>query len=222
MTHLPPLGDHPQVVPRRRMPPFSPAMSEVQAYWQGLCRGQPVPFRSQVDPSEIASLLDRAFVLERKRSEVARFRIAGSYLCDAMAMDLRGMPMISLFAPSERRRCSDWLDQILAQPAIGEMTLIGQDATVHARMLVLPLRSDMGQIDRMLGCLESTSNASAYPGFYKIGDLATTAIPRPPRAYLTRDTCATATDGFADAGVGYTTQGPRARPSYLRLVKSDV
>ena len=130
--------------------------------------------------------------------------------------------MISLFAPSERRRCSDWLDQILAQPAIGEMTLIGQDATVHARMLVLPLRSDMGQIDRILGCLESTSNASAYPGFYKIGDLATTAIPRPPRAYLTRDTCATATDGFANAGVGYTTQGPRARPSYLRLVKSDV
>ncbi|HBM41212.1 MAG TPA: PAS domain-containing protein, partial [Sulfitobacter sp.] len=95
MKHLPPLDDMPQTGSRRVMPPPTPAMVDVRAYWQGLCRGQPVPFRSQIDPAQITSVLDRAFVLERRRSELARFRVAGSQLCTAMGMDLRGMPMIS-------------------------------------------------------------------------------------------------------------------------------
>jgi hypothetical protein len=219
MKHLPPLDDMPQTGSRRVMPPPTPAMVNVRAYWQGLCRGQPVPFRSQIDPAQITSVLDRAFVLERRRSELARFRVAGSQLCTAMGMDLRGMPMISLFDPSERRRCSDWLDHILSQPATGEMTLTAGDAAVQARMLVLPLRSDMGQIDRMLGCLEITSNAIEHPGLYRIGDLATTPIPRPPRADVAEETRAPCPEGFADPAARFAARSGRNRPAYLRVVK---
>jgi len=164
-------------------------------------------------------VLDRAFVLERRRSELARFRVAGSQLCTAMGMDLRGMPMISLFDPSERRRCSDWLDHILSQPATGEMTLTAGDATVQARMLVLPLRSDMGQIDRMLGCLEITFNAIEHPGLYRIGDLATTPIPRPPRADVAEETHTPCPEGFADPAARFAARRDRNRPAYLRVVK---
>jgi len=164
-------------------------------------------------------VLDRAFVLERRRSELARFLVAGSQLCTAMGMDLRGMPMISLFDPSERRRCSDWLDHILSQPATGEMTLTAGDAVVQARMLVLPLRSDMGQIDRMLGCLELTSNAIEHPGLYRIGDLATTQIPRPPRADVAEETHAPCPEGFADPAARFAARSGRNRPAYLRVVK---
>ncbi len=110
----------------------------------GAMRGQPVavPVRDRPAPELPACWIVPLCLSESHPGRPLAH--CGIHLCDAMAMDLRGMPMTSLFAPSERRRCSDWLDQILAQPAIGEMTLIGQDATVHARMLVLPLRSDHG------------------------------------------------------------------------------
>ena len=86
-------------------------------------------------------------------------------------------------------------------------------------MLVLPLRSDMGQIDRMLGCLEITFNAIEHPGLYRIGDLATTPIPRPPRADVAEETHTPCPEGFADPAARFAARRDRNRPAYLRVVK---
>jgi len=79
-----------------------PCNVRVHGLLQGLCVVQPFVFRSK-SPSEIALDMDRAFVLERKRSRSPAFALRGfPILCDAMRMDLRGMPMISAIRPHER------------------------------------------------------------------------------------------------------------------------
>lgn len=219
-----------------------PSIREVEAYWQGLRAGRLVPHRSEVDPRGIERSLEYAFILERIAPGLARLRIAGSHLSDLMGMEVRGMPLTAFFTPEARNRVADCLEQVFDGPATAELTLtaergIGKPA-IDARMILLPMKSDLGDLSRALGCLSTQGVIGRAPRRFevvseKVGLLAPAA---PPEHYAedegndepARDETRHRASGMAEDQRGFDPETggdhPRERPStapYLRLIKTD-
>lgn len=127
------------------------------AHWDACRKGRDVPNRSDIDPRRIAPLLSSTFIVERIAPGVVRLRLAGMDLGDLMGMDVRGMPLCSFIAPESRAEFARHLVDLFDGPAIARLALrsrasIGRPA-LAGTMLLLPLRSDLGDISRALGCL---------------------------------------------------------------------
>lgn len=150
-------------------------LNELRAYWHDLRHGRSVPCRSDIDPRDIPRVLDHAFILERIAPGAARFRLAGSHLIDLMGMEVRGMPACAYVTPTSRGRFSDVLESVFKAPQIAEMRLQAPRdyarPPLEARMLLLPLRSDLGDVTRALGCLVAEGALGAPPRrFDLVGD----------------------------------------------------
>lgn len=142
-------------------------LMELRNYWQSLRQGRAIPSRADIDPRGIHRLLDHAFILERIAPGAARFRLAGRHLIDLMGMEVRGMPLCSLMNPSSRGRLSDVLESVFKAPQIAELRLEAKAdyarPALIGRMLLLPLKSDLGDVTRALGCLVSEGEAGVAP-----------------------------------------------------------
>lgn len=129
----------------------------LRAYWEGLRRGRLVPNRSDIDPRGIDSGLEYAFIIERVAPGMGRFRLAGMHLNDLMGMEVRGMPLTALFAPAGRKRVAEVTEAVFTGPAVAELELVAETGIgkppLKARLLILPLKSDLGDVNRALGCL---------------------------------------------------------------------
>lgn len=150
-------------------------MNEMRAYWHGLRKGRAIPARSDVEPRGIRRALDYAFILERIAPGAARFRLAGRHLIDLMGMEVRGMPLCALLNSSSRGRLSDVLESVFRAPQLAELQLHATAEYARpeltARMLLLPLKSDLGDVTRALGCLISVGDAGVAPRrFSLVGD----------------------------------------------------
>lgn len=140
---------------------------ELQDYWQSLRTGRAVPARSQVEPREIRRALDYAFILERIGPGSARFRLAGRHLIDVMGMEVRGMPLCSVINPGARGRFADLLESVFHAPQIARLQLEGPASygrpAMTGLLLLLPLRSDLGDVTRALGCLVTQGGIGQTP-----------------------------------------------------------
>ncbi|WP_041527279.1 PAS domain-containing protein [Paracoccus aminophilus] len=145
---------------------------ELRAYWESLRKGRAIPERSDVEPRGIRNALDYAFILERIAPGAARFRLAGKHLIDLMGMEVRGMPFCSLLDPSSRGRLSDVLESVFKAPQVAEIRLDSPGGygrpPLTARMLILPLRSDLGDVTRALGCIISEGEIGRTPRRFDI------------------------------------------------------
>lgn len=215
-----------------------PQISEVRAYWEALRDGRPAPYRSEVDPRGIERALEHAFVLERIVPGVARFRLAGMHLNDLMGMEVRGMPFTTFFAPAARAEIGLILESVFSGPRTAELTIqaeagLGKPA-LEGRILLLPLKSDLGDVTRVLGCFVAEGPVGRAPRRFEVrGSLASPVIatapdtpraagplpgvampaPMPPRAA-----------GFAEAPApfaGPAAAAPVRSRAHLRLVASD-
>lgn len=154
----------------------SRVVNELRAYWQGLRRGRSIPTRADVEPDGMRRSLDYAFILERIAPGAARFRLAGRHLVDVMGMEVRGMPVCSFFNPAARGHLSDLLETVFHAPQMLELALAspadyGRPA-LNGRMLLLPLRSDLGDVTRALGCLIVEGETGRAPRRFDIEDHA--------------------------------------------------
>ncbi|MGB3243126.1 MAG: PAS domain-containing protein [Sulfitobacter sp.] len=210
------------------------ALTQVEAYWEALRAGRLVPKRSEVDPRGIENALENAFILERIAPGVARIRVAGSHLNDLMGMEVRGMPLTAFIAPTHRRQVADALEEMFQTPArcTLELSAAGTAAArapLDARLLLLPLKSDLGDVSRALGCLVSKGDIGSAPRRFDVtahryeplipGD---THIPQPSpvpaaKAPIHADDRGR---GFAAPTTAFSGKATK-RPPYLRLVKSD-
>lgn len=147
-------------------------IAELRAYWESLRRGRAIPYRSDIEPKGLRNALDYAFILERIAPGAARFRLAGKHLIDVMGMEVRGMPLCSILNPPARGRLSDVLESVFKAPQIAEFRLRSAGAyaqpELHAMMLLLPLRSDLGDATRVLGCLVSEGEIGRGPRRFDI------------------------------------------------------
>ena len=130
--------------------------NELRAYWEALLAGRPMPARADIDPRGIDRALEFAFILERVAPGMGRFRLAGQHICDLMGMEVRGMPLTSLFAPEGRKQIADLTEAVFARPAIAEAQLVSEAGIgkpgLAGHLVMLPLTDDFGAVTRVLGC----------------------------------------------------------------------
>lgn len=148
-------------------PQTTRVVAEVRAYWMSLRQGRAVPARADITPLGLRSTLEFAFILERVGSGAARFRLAGRHLIDLLGMEARGMPLCAVLNPGYRGRLSDVLETVFQGPQIVEMDLVSSGSygrpELTGKMLLLPLRSDLGDVTRALGCLVAAGEIGAAP-----------------------------------------------------------
>lgn len=138
--------------------PMSPAVlagpSQVRAYWEGLRQGGGIPDRTQLDPRGFGGVLDRVFLAESIGRGLVQVRIAGSSLCEAAGIDLRGLPLSCLFSAGARPALSEALEQVTDGQALAELDLGANrgGAGAVARLVLLPL-TDGPDRRLVLGCL---------------------------------------------------------------------
>lgn len=148
-------------------------------YWWSLRRGRAIPSRADVNPAGMRAALDQAFILERVAPGAARFRLAGRHLVDLMGMEVRGMPLCAFLNPAFRGRLSDVLEAVFKAPQIAELDLLSPAGYARpelaARMVILPLKSDLGDVTRALGCLAAQGEIGTGPRRFDI--LADRASP---------------------------------------------
>jgi hypothetical protein len=132
-------------------------LREVEAYWELLRDGRLVPDRSEVDPRGFPGALAQSFLIERIAPGLARIRVTGRHLCDLMGIDMQGLPLTSLFLPEARPTIIEILSAVFEEPAVARATLLSPGGIgrrkLEARLLILPLRDDQGDVTRGLGCL---------------------------------------------------------------------
>ena len=217
------------------------AVAQVEAYWNALRGENLLPKRSEIDPRGIERSLENAFILERIAPGIARLRIAGNHLNDLMGMEVRGMPLTALFTPAAGRTIADLLEDVFQTPATAKLQLTSDGSSgrpaLDARMILMPLKSDLGDVSRILGCLVAKGDMGlAPPRRFDIAELDKTRLgtqahvgprkaPRPVQTFTASEQ--SETQGFAEPKATFTAQSAdqrsRAakRPPYLRLVKSD-
>lgn len=134
----------------------NPIFNNLFDHWSALRHGDSVPNRSEIDPRVFPDALENTFIFERIAKGDFRARLAGMNLCDMMGMEVRGLSAASFMQHDERDHIQNVLEQILRRPAIGELMLTGRDLSGRAfdvNMILLPLRSDMGEVNRVIGCI---------------------------------------------------------------------
>ncbi len=160
------------------------AIAELIAYWHSRRRGRDVPRRSEIDPRGIEPLLSNAFIVERIAPGLARLRIAGSHLTDLLGMEVRGMPLSAFIAPADRDALSLHLVRVFDQPALLRLSLVSPARPgapeMTGEMHVLPLRSDLGDISRALGCLVTRGTSGRGPRRFEIVDAKITPLEGAP------------------------------------------
>lgn len=211
------------------------AISQVEAYWEGLRGARLMPKRSEIDPRGIESALEHTFVLERIAPGMARIRIAGSHLGDLMGMEVRGMPLTSLITPPCRRQINDLLEDVCQRPAVCEVRLSAETSLtkphLDARLMLLPLKSDLGDVSRIMGCLVAQGDIGHTPRRFDVvgakirsitAPSSLPAAPKPaPKMPERPKPEPTRAEGFAEPARSFQSHTPRADRPYLRVVKSD-
>lgn len=193
----------------------SRVINGLRAYWEAKRIGDGLPSRADIDPRGIEHALEYSFILERVTVGNGRFRIAGSYLNELMGMEVRGMPLTALFVPESRRRMTE---ATFATPAITWATLNGEIGygrpALGAQMLLLPLRSDLGDVTRALGCIVSGGQIGRVPRRFEIASIRTESVG-PIKQPVT---------GFAEDAPTFITKNattPEARRRLFRIIPRD-
>lgn len=140
---------------RMRNPALAPPIRQAEAYWTALFEESgTVPLRSSVDPRGLQGVLDHAFILERTEAEGAVFRLSGQIVCQTANEDLRGRSFLSLFPDTAHPRVAAVLEHMFEAPAVAQLALRCASAPIAtASMVLMPLRSDDGVINRALGVM---------------------------------------------------------------------
>jgi len=152
----------------------------LHAYWNEARRGQEVPKRADIDPRRIEPLLSNAFISERIAPGVTRLRVAGMHLSDIMGMEVRGMPLSCLISPPARDAFALHLVDLFDGPAALRMELRSPGALgrpeMRATLVMLPLRSDLGDVSRALGCLVTRGVSGRAPRRFEIMSCRATPV----------------------------------------------
>jgi hypothetical protein len=147
----------------------------VESYWDALRGSCLVPKLSEIDPRAIGHALEYIFVLERIVIGMARFRIACSHLCNIIGMEVCGMPLSSLITPSGRETLGSVLETVFQCPAACDLEMVAEVGrqkpaveALMALMALMPLRSDLGDVSRLLGCFVAKGALDTQPRRFEI------------------------------------------------------
>lgn len=153
-------------------------LSSLKSYWERLRAGRIAPYRAEIDPRQFETALENMFIVERIAPDNMRIRLAGMKICEMMGMEVRGMEPGFLVDDADRLRFERLLHVVMAEPSVVEVRLSaeGRGGRYRATMLLMPLRSDFGDINRVLGCTSGQGDIVAAPLIFRIDDVSVTPI----------------------------------------------
>ena len=143
------------------------ALGRIEDYWSRVRAGRLVPARSEIDPRGLEGVLGHAFVLERIGTGLARLRIAGSHMSAFLGTEARGLPLSTLFEPESRDALADALEAVVDEPAAVRFSVVSARGfgkpELTGNIVLLPLRSDLGDVTRVLGGVALSGDAGRTP-----------------------------------------------------------
>lgn len=127
--------------------------ASLHAMWSALRGQRPAPFRAELDAERIGAKAPYLAILEHVGPSNFRVRIAGDRLNRWFGLELRGMSVLAMVEGPARNHMQAALNRVVADPAVGVVR--GKARAVDGRalpfeMVLLPMRSDFGRIDRVL------------------------------------------------------------------------
>ena len=167
---------------RRRPTSRSRITTEVLGYWENLREGTILPKRSDLDPSDLRGALPFTFLLERAGHGIARMRVSGQHISDLLGQNARGLPISVFCASGTKKKFLHLLDDVFDRPASLAMDLVARDGgspLKTAEMLILPLLSANGRVERALGCIASSGPIEFPPYRFDIKSSRLTPLPSP-------------------------------------------
>lgn len=155
---------------------FSRVTRDFHAYWQRLAqRRGGVPFRTDLDPSDIPGLLPNLFIVERIKSTGRYFfRLSGTGIRDVMGFENTGHFLDELLHGEDLNAVSAMFAQVMDQGlcirSIEGLTYSDR-SYLRVEILRLPLRAADGDCRLVLGCLSRVENDDrATPGLGRVKD----------------------------------------------------
>lgn len=140
-------------------------LRSLYSYWDALRAGRKTPLRSDIDPRDMECDARNLFILENLGRGNIRFRLAGTAIVDAFGMELRGMNARAIMSTGSRESFTALITEALEDPGVGYARLrSAADESVVWEISLLPLRSDFGMIDRVIGCLHPLSGKNSRRG----------------------------------------------------------
>lgn len=133
---------------------FHPSTERLIDYWRGKAGGDGVPTRASVNPGDFLDLLPQVFILGRDGLGRCPVRLAGGFVTDLHARDLRGEDALGFWALSHRLEVKSALEVARRR---GEPTVITADVravgvpSVGMEVLLAPMTGATGEVDRFLG-----------------------------------------------------------------------
>lgn len=198
---------------------INPDIRALFDYWERIRAGRSVPYRAEVDPRDMACDARHLFILEDLGQQNYRFRLAGTALVDAFGMELRGMSARTIMEGQGRESFAALIEETLAEPGIGYARLVSALSPNEIwELLLLPLRSDFGGVDRVLGGLQILNGRARRLGEdrlrFHIEELSIRPVTegRQPGAPVP-------VMGFADAQTPFSAD---ERPSPLRAIDGGL
>jgi hypothetical protein len=121
--------------------------------WNALRGGRSAPFRAELDAGRIGAKAPFLAIFEHVGPSNFRIRIAGDRLNRWFGLELRGMSALAMIDGAARNHAQAALNRVVGDPAVG--VLSGRTRALDGRaqafeMVLLPMRSDFGRIDRVL------------------------------------------------------------------------
>ncbi|OJF89692.1 PAS domain-containing protein [Pararhizobium antarcticum] len=138
----------------------SKTTADIYSYWDTLRGHRDVPGRAQIEPADIRHILPDLFILESKPEKGIRFRLAGTHICALFARELRGSAFDALWLADQTSRMSRIAAEVMKRrtPVILSATaLAGARERLPIEVILLPLRSPDGAVDRVIGAIAPLS-----------------------------------------------------------------
>ena len=185
-----------------------------------------VPKRSEIDPRGIEHALEYTFVLERIAIGMARFRLAGSHLCNIMGIEVRGMPLSSFITPSGRETLGSVLEDVFQRPSACELEMVAEvgrkKPAMEARMVLMPLRSDLGDVSRILGCFVAKGELGTQPRRFEIVTTKLRCLSAGKIEQYVPQQCEIAAQpsGFREKQTDFNHASVPTKAPHLRLIKT--
>ena len=174
----------------------------LRSHWESLRINGGIPLRADIDPRQIPDVLDSLFIFERLNPQDVRVRIAGLTLCEMMGMEVRGQSPLSFFDDSTRRRFAAVVADVMDRPTTARLGLdtvdkMGNEA--RAEMILLPLRSDFGDVTRLIGCVTGPAEGFTAPMRFHVRNVDMETLNSTEQD--------TQSFGFAEQGAGFIMDG---------------
>jgi hypothetical protein len=124
-------------------------------YWNTLRGSRPAPERSEIEPSDIRSILGDTFILEvSMQFRTVAFRLAGTRLCSAYGRELKGLGFLALWSEEDNYEIARSIARVYRDmtPIMLSYTAVSATGrTLDYEAIILPLAQAADGNARVLG-----------------------------------------------------------------------